>query len=96
MIPPLKKYPSNSTGVKAIRDLAPNFNKDYIVIFIPEGKKDYKLNSIVAIDTRSGIVYPLPFDSYGGYLNDDGSDIPNKPATVIFNINDNKIGAVLD
>lgn len=28
---------------EAIRDLAPNFNKDYIVIFIPEGKN---INSI--------------------------------------------------
>src|ERR1700761_4335593 len=54
----------------AIIHSAANFNRHYILLKIREWKpSEYYGDSLVAIDTVTGIVYPLPFDYYSGKIN---------------------------
>lgn len=50
---------------EAIRNEKINFSKHYILISIPE-REEYFQKSVVAIDSNTGIVYPIPIDYYSG------------------------------
>jgi hypothetical protein len=50
---------------KAIKDLAPNFNSQYILLAITERPK-YHQKSIVAINPSTGHFYPVPIDFFSG------------------------------
>lgn len=56
----------------AIEKKRPNFNHHYILIAIAE-RKQYFEHSVVAIDSRTGVAYPLPFDSYSGDVDAKGN-----------------------
>lgn len=56
---------------EAILNQPPNLNKHYVLLPIPE-RKNYYQNSLVAIDSNTGIVYPLPIDFYSGYAGKKG------------------------
>ncbi|MBT8769602.1 hypothetical protein [Metapseudomonas boanensis] len=73
---------------KALINTPPNFNKHYIIAIIPE-RMEYHQNSIVAIDSRSGVAYPVPIDAYSGTPNKD--DPKGKNGSVIFEIGSNKL-----
>ncbi|MDD1789722.1 hypothetical protein [Burkholderia gladioli] len=45
----------------ALKNKPANFNSDYILLPIKEWDDE---RSLVAIDKRSGVVYPVPIDSY--------------------------------
>ncbi|SEI61132.1 hypothetical protein [Paraburkholderia diazotrophica] len=47
-----------------------NFNNHYILLEIKEWKpSEYYGNSLMAIDTLTGIAYPLPFDYFSDHIN---------------------------
>jgi hypothetical protein len=56
----------------AISKNKPNFDEKYILLSIPEGLPPYFQRSLVAIDTTSGVVYPVPIDGYTGVTNEQG------------------------
>lgn len=56
---------------KGISSLKPNYNTHFILLPIQEREK-YHQKSLVAIDTTTGIVYPLPIDFYSGRFDKKG------------------------
>ncbi len=65
---------------KAINQSTANFNGHYILLKIQEWKpSEYYGNSLVAIDTLTGIVYPLPLDYYTGEVNMKNARMVKKP-----------------
>jgi hypothetical protein len=76
---------------KAIATKAANFNEHYILLSIDEWKPSAHYgDSLVAIDTLTGIVYPLPFDYYSGQVNMKNSQIMKNPR-LSFSLKSNKI-----
>jgi hypothetical protein len=79
----------------ALRTLAPNFNHNYILLPIQEWR-DSDEQSLVAIDKNTGIVYPVPIDSFSGLV---GNKVVKERRTIlIFNIASNLVcidGAIL-
>ena len=79
----------------AIRDKTSNFNRHFILLAIPEWP-EYHQQSIVAIDTRDGVVYPVPIDAYSGRLGSDGN--PTGEGKLSYGLSSNEVcveGAVL-
>ncbi|SIN83125.1 hypothetical protein [Paraburkholderia phenazinium] len=72
----------------AIQKYAVNFNGHYILLPIPE-RKEYFEHSLVAIDVVTGIVYPLPFDSYSGVVDKKGN--AHNYGKLSFDLKSNKI-----
>ncbi|MDH6147998.1 MULTISPECIES: hypothetical protein [Paraburkholderia] len=76
---------------KAIATEAANFNGHYILLSINEWKPSAHYgDSLVVIDTLTGIVYPLPFDYYSGQINMKNSHMLKKP-NLNFSLKSNKI-----
>lgn len=70
----------------AIAHSAANFNRHYILLKIQEWRpSEHYGESLVAIDTLTGIVYPLPFDYYSGRVNMKNSRIVKEP-TLSFSV----------
>lgn len=78
----------------AIANLKPNFNQHYILITHPEWEKDHQ-KSVLAIDSTTGVVYPLPIDAYSGILHNGSA---RGDGRIDFSLNSNKVciaGAIL-
>jgi len=56
---------------EAILSQSPNFNGHYVLLSVPE-RENYYQSSLVAIDSNTGIVYPLPIDFYSGHAGKKG------------------------
>lgn len=72
----------------AIKEKTPNFNKHYILITIPE-RPEYHQKSIVAIDSLSGVVYPVPVDAFSGTPSDRAPE--GKEGKLIFSTDSKKL-----
>ncbi|MEX3786354.1 hypothetical protein [Paraburkholderia sp. BR14374] len=69
----------------AIGKRTANFNGHYILLRIKEwSPSEYYGDSVVAIDTESGIAYPMPFDYYTGEVNMKDSKILKTPKLTFF------------
>jgi hypothetical protein len=51
----------------SLQEDKPNFFRHYILLPIQKGPDNYFQRSLVLIDTYTGVVYPLPIDSYSGH-----------------------------
>ncbi|HDR9164756.1 TPA: hypothetical protein QDB28_005189 [Burkholderia vietnamiensis] len=72
-----------------------NFNGHYIILARPEFEK-YHQKSVVAIVTQSGLAYPLPIDSFSGFMH--GRPTAKDGGQISYSINSNKVcirGAIL-
>lgn len=79
----------------ALKTQASNFNDHYIILAYPEFK-NYHQRSIVAIDTKTGVVYPLPIDAFSGFMH--GRRTAKDEGKISYSINSNKVcvsGAIL-
>jgi hypothetical protein len=78
---------------KAIKNGVENFNGHYILLKIKEWRpSEYYGDSVVVIDTQTGIAYPMPFDYYSGAISVKNSKtIKKKKAKIIFSAGSNKI-----
>ncbi|WP_080429219.1 hypothetical protein [Burkholderia ubonensis] len=79
----------------ALKKQSANFNEYYILLAYPEFKK-YHQRSIVAIDTRTGVVYPLPIDAFSGFMR--GRPVAKDEGKISYSIKSNKVcisGAIL-
>ena len=64
----------------ALGNQVANFDGHYILLKIKEWRpSEYYGNSIVAIDTESGVVYPMPFDYYTGEINMTDAKVTKRP-----------------
>ncbi|MBR7958836.1 hypothetical protein KDW41_00025 [Burkholderia vietnamiensis] len=84
-----------ATYNNALKTQAPNFNEHYILLPYPEFT-NYHQRSVVAIDTRTGIVYPLPIDAFSGFMR--GRRIAKDEGKISYSIGSNKVcitGAIL-
>lgn len=80
----------------AISNKSANFNKRYILLSIEEWPPSPDFKSLVAIDTLTGIVYPVPIDDYSGHMNNRGN-LTSKPK-LSFSLQSNRLcidGAIL-
>ncbi|WP_175696821.1 hypothetical protein [Burkholderia ambifaria] len=78
-----------------LKTQAPNFNEHYILLAYPEFK-NYHQRSVVAIDTQTGIVYPLPIDAFSGFMH--GRPAAKDEGKISYSIKSNKVcisGAML-
>jgi len=73
---------------KAIGESKSNFNGHYILLKIIESSKDYE-QSLVVIDTKTGIAYPAPMDFFSGEPKEDGA--VNQFGSVGYNIDSDQI-----
>jgi hypothetical protein len=73
----------------AISSKSANFNKHYILLSIEEWPPSPDGRSLVAIDTLTGIVYPVPIDAYGGRMDDQGK-IRSRPK-LFFSLKSNRL-----
>ncbi|MDG0027901.1 hypothetical protein [Trinickia sp. Y13] len=73
---------------RAIAAMAPNFNHHYILLIMLERKKYYE-HSVVAIDSKTGIAYPLPFDSYSGDVDAKGNI--HGYGHILYDLNSNRV-----
>lgn len=64
-----------------------NFNVNYI---ISSSIEKSGLRSLAAINSKTGDTYPLEY-TYGGYVDNSGRAIPNKPSKIDFQSNSNKL-----
>jgi hypothetical protein len=82
----------------AIAEEVPNFDEHYIILKIKEwGDLDYYGYSVVVIDVRTGVVYPMPFDYFSDRVGAAGS-VADKIKKLVFSTKNNKIcinGAIL-
>jgi hypothetical protein len=79
----------------AIKQQQPNFNQHYILLTIAVWP-EYHQRSVVAINTKTGVVYPLPIDVYSGPLDKAGN--PRKDGKITFSLNSKQVcidGAIL-
>jgi hypothetical protein len=75
----------------AIANQVANFNGYYILLKIKEWRpSEYYGDSLVIIDTQSGVVYPLPFDYYAAAINMRNTKSMGKPR-LIFSLRSNKV-----
>lgn len=72
----------------AINVSKPNFNGKFILLSLPE-RSQYLQRSLVAIDTTSGVVYPVPIDAYSGVTNEDG--FPRRLGRLKFDLHSSKV-----
>ncbi|MBB4515703.1 hypothetical protein [Paraburkholderia fungorum] len=72
----------------ALSEQAPNFNGHYILLTISEYPR-YHQRSVVAIDTNTGVVYPLPIDAYSGPTDKSGNT--SKDGKVTLDLKSNKV-----
>lgn len=83
---------------KAIAKRAIDFDNQFILLIIPE-EKLRKIVNVAVIDSLTGIVYPLPFDAFGGYVDSHGRDIAAPKREIVYSLNNNKIcfsGSIYD
>jgi hypothetical protein len=73
----------------AISGKSANFNRHYILLSIEEWPPSPDGRSLVAIDTLTGIVYPVPIDSYQGRMYDQGN-FSGKP-NLSFSLKSNRL-----
>ncbi|PRE81148.1 hypothetical protein C6Q13_26065 [Burkholderia gladioli] len=79
----------------AIKNNSPNFNDHYILLTYPEFK-NYHQRTVVAIDTQTGVVYPLPIDAFSGYMR--GRRTAKDDGKITYSLDSNKVcisGAIL-
>ncbi|EIP87784.1 hypothetical protein A33K_15805 [Burkholderia humptydooensis MSMB43] len=79
----------------ALKTQAANFNQHYIVLAYPEFK-NYHQRSVVAIDTKTGVVYPRPIDAFSGFKH--GRRAAKDEGKISYSISSNKVcigGAIL-
>ncbi|WP_088579499.1 hypothetical protein [Burkholderia ubonensis] len=79
----------------ALKTQVSNFNGNYIILVYPEFK-NYHQRSVVAIDTKTGVVYPLPIDAFSGFMH--GRRVAKDEGKISYSINSNKVcisGAIL-
>ncbi|WP_217104086.1 hypothetical protein [Burkholderia multivorans] len=72
-----------------------NFNGHYIILAYHEFK-EYHQRSVVAIDTNSGVVYPLPIDAFSGFMR--GRSVAKDEGKISYSLKSNKVcisGAIL-
>ncbi|MBU9348065.1 hypothetical protein KTE11_25495 [Burkholderia multivorans] len=72
-----------------------NFNGHYIILVYPEFK-EYHQRSVVAIDTKTGVVYPLPIDAFSGFMR--GRSVAKDEGKISYSLKSNKVcinGAIL-
>jgi hypothetical protein len=72
----------------ALKNGKPNFNQYFIVITPTEWEKDH-LKSVLAIDTRNGIAYPVPIDGYSGFLH--GKSRSKENGKISFSLNGSEL-----
>jgi hypothetical protein len=72
----------------ALSNMRPNFNQNFIVITPTEWKADH-MQSVLAIDVRTGIAYPLPIDGYSGFLREKSKS--KKNGKIQFSLSDNRL-----
>jgi hypothetical protein len=80
----------------AIEKMPANFNKHYILLSVEEWPPSPEFKSLMAIDTRTGVVYPVPIDDYSGHVDNRGR-VTSKPK-LTFSIESNRLciqGAIL-
>ncbi|WP_218189048.1 MULTISPECIES: hypothetical protein [unclassified Pseudomonas] len=65
-------------------NIAPNFFGKYIVVIIPE-RNEYNQSSVVAIDSTTNMVYPVPIDAFSANTS------KNVGRAVRFGIESNKL-----
>ncbi|RQP34129.1 hypothetical protein [Burkholderia ubonensis] len=78
-----------------LKTQASNFNEHYILLVYPEFK-NYHQRSVVAIDTQTGVVYPLPIDAFSGFMR--GRRTAKDEGKISYSINSDKVcisGAIL-
>ncbi|NIF87781.1 hypothetical protein [Burkholderia sp. Cy-637] len=79
----------------ALKNNPPNFNDHYILLTYPEFK-NYHQRTAVAIDTQTGVVYPLPIDAFSGYMH--GRRTAKDDGKITYSLDGNKVcisGAIL-
>ncbi|HEY8094598.1 MAG TPA: hypothetical protein VIE65_00695 [Methylobacter sp.] len=70
--------PKHINAIKqAIKTRRPDFFKKYIIVHIPETHYGKDAASVLAVDSTTGIAYPLPFDFFVG------SDIGTEAAMTV-------------
>ncbi|WP_240324416.1 hypothetical protein [Trinickia diaoshuihuensis] len=74
---------------RAIAERRPDFGGKYILLSIPEGSPSFFQRSLVAIDTTTGIVYPVPIDAYSGAT--DGNGYAKSVGKLKYNIHSNQV-----
>jgi hypothetical protein len=74
----------------AIKKRRPDFNGHYIFLSIPIAGGN-NLRSVGVIDTITGVVYPLPFDYFGGYVDSRGYLDKNLEQRVEYGIESDEI-----
>jgi len=82
----------------ALNSKAANFNKYYILLKIKEWRpSEHYGDSIVILDTRTGVAYPMPFDYYTGAIHENNSKTIQKSKLVFSENNDEVciIGAIM-
>jgi len=72
----------------ALSTMKPNFNRSFIVITPTESEMDH-MRSVLVIDVRTGIAYPLPIDGYSGFLHEKSRAKQN--GKIQFVLNDNRL-----
>ncbi|WP_257813232.1 hypothetical protein [Burkholderia glumae] len=70
----------------ALQTKSANFNSNYILLPIKERDDE---RSLVAIDKRSGVVYPVPIDSY--FDTPKGNGVPERRAKLKFSKQSNEV-----
>jgi hypothetical protein len=72
----------------ALSTMKPNFNRSFIVITPTESEMDH-MRSVLVIDVRTGIAYPLPIDGYSDFLHEKSRAKQN--GKIQFALNDNQL-----
>jgi hypothetical protein len=80
---------------QVLRTRKPDFNKTFILLAYSE-RREYHQRSIVAIDSKTGTVYPLPIDAFSGFMH--GRSDAKDDGRLDYSLDHNKIcvsGAIL-
>ena len=76
---------------KAVLTRRADFNEHYIFLTVPVAGNRAVKGSAVVIDTKTGMVYPLPFDFYGGYVDRKGFPVSSPALQVKYDLQSPKI-----
>ncbi|MET3550844.1 hypothetical protein [Burkholderia sp. 567] len=80
---------------EVLKKEVPNFYGHYILLAYPEFK-EYHQRSVVAIDAKTGVVYPLPIDAFSGFMH--GRRVAKDEGKITYSADSNKVcisGAIL-
>ncbi|RQH10136.1 hypothetical protein D1Y85_01770 [Paraburkholderia dinghuensis] len=80
---------------QAISGKSANFNGHFILLVYPEWEQ-YHQQSVMAIDTKTGVVYPLPIDAFSGFMH--GHSTAKDHGVIRYSLSSSKVcisGAIL-